>query len=147
MSKSEIITNKVYGDAGEVEVINLVPCPNCDKKLMALPASFPLYDVQCTACNFRAQIKSSNSKPKDVIRGAGWDIINKVLKAGTLVPPLITNFKWIEDGKKKQEIRFYPFIKRSCLMKYTANIKSQDRLYKTFNYNLKGLKHYILFSK
>ena len=147
-SNASVPNNKPIGEAGEQEVVNLIPCPNCLKKLMVLPPNYPLYDVQCTGCFFRAQVKSSSgSKPRDIIRGAGWDIIDKVLKAGALVPPLITNTKWKEKGKQRQEIRFYPFIKKTCLMKYTANIKSRERVYKMFNYNLMGIKHYVLFSK
>jgi len=141
------MNNQIIGNKGEIEVVNLVNCPNCNRKLMLLPKGYPLYDVQCTACNFRAQIKSNNTKPKDIIRGAGWDIIEKVLKSGFLTPPLIVNFKWKEGGTEKQEIRFYPFIRKSNLVKYLANIKSRGRLYKMFNYNLKGLKYYILYKK
>jgi len=60
--------------------MRLVPCPNCAKKLMSLPKNFPLYDIQCTGCSFRAQVKTNNSKPKNEIFGAGWDIMSKVLK-------------------------------------------------------------------
>jgi len=142
-----VINNQIIGGKGEIEVVNLVNCPNCNRKLMLLPKGYPLYDVQCTACNFRAQIKSNNTKPKDIVRGAGWDIMEKVLKSGFLVPPLIVNFKWREGGIEKQEIRFYPFIRKNNLVKYLANIKSRGRLYKMFNYNLKGLKYYILYKK
>jgi len=142
------VTNKITGDKGELEVIKLVACPNCNRKLMLLPNSYPLFDIQCKGCFFRAQVKSTNgSKPHDVIRGAGWEIMNKVLKAGSLVPPLIVNFKWTEKGKKKHEIRFYPFIKKTHLNHYVANIKSRERKYKMFNYNLKGAKYYVLYSK
>lgn len=58
------ITNKQAGDTGELEVIELVPCPNCGKKLMILPTNYPLFDAQCTSCSFRAQIKTNQSKPK-----------------------------------------------------------------------------------
>ena len=37
--------NKQNGDKGELEVINLVCCPNCGKKLMILPPNYPLYDI------------------------------------------------------------------------------------------------------
>ena len=142
------VSNKIIGDKGELEVIKHVKCPNCGRNLMLLPNSYPLYDIQCTGCFFRAQVKSANgAKPHDVIRGAGWEIMNKVLKAGSLVPPLIVNFKWIENGKKRQEIRFYPFIKKTHLNNYTANIKSRKRKYKMFNYNLKEVKYYIVYSK
>jgi len=102
--------NKISGDLGEQEVVELVPCPNCNKKLMILPPSYPLLDVQCTGCSFRAQVKTNMKKPCPIIFGAGWDIIDKVLKSGYMVPPLFTNFKWTEAGTAKQEIRFYPFI-------------------------------------
>jgi len=77
MSKS-----KDSGDVGEREVVNLVPCPNCKKKLMQLPPSYPLYDLQCTGCSFRVQVKTNNSKPKKEIFGAGWEVVEKVLKSG-----------------------------------------------------------------
>jgi DNA-directed RNA polymerase subunit RPC12/RpoP len=142
------IKNQKAGNTGELEIIKLIQCPNCGKKLMQLPNSFPLYDVQCTACFFRAQVKSSNgSKPRNIIRGAGWDIMEKVLKSGALVPSLITNSKWQESGKKHQEIRFYPFIRKISLKKYTANIKSRGRKYKMFNYDLKNMKFFVLYLK
>ena len=46
--------NKESGDVGELEVVDLIPCPNCKKKLMLLLKNYPLYDVQCTGCSFRA---------------------------------------------------------------------------------------------
>ena len=61
------------GDQGEREVVDLVPCPNCAKPLMQLPKNYPLYDLQCTGCSFRAQVKTVISRPKDEILGAGWD--------------------------------------------------------------------------
>ncbi|MDD4625024.1 MAG: DpnI domain-containing protein [Candidatus Paceibacterota bacterium] len=62
--------NKISGDIGEQEVIKLIVCPNCGKKLMGLPSNYPLYDIQCTACAFRAQIKTNNKKPAKEIFGA-----------------------------------------------------------------------------
>lgn len=143
----KIVNNKILGDRGEIEVIELVNCPNCEKKMMLLPNGFPLYDIQCTACNFRAQIKTNHTKPHNIIRGAGWNVMEKVLKSGFLVPPLIVNFKWKDKKEEKQEIRFYPFIKKKNLIKYTADIKSRNRKHAMFNYNLKGLVYFILFQK
>ena len=93
---------KLSGKAGEKEIIRLISCPNCGKKLMALPSNYPLYDVQCTGCSFRAQVKTNNKKPAKEIFGAGWDIVDKVLKAGFTMPPIIVNFKWKEKNKKRQ---------------------------------------------
>ncbi len=126
--------NKQHGDEGESEVVNLIPCPNCKKKLMLLPKNYPLYDVQCTGCSFRAQVKTNLTKPKAVVFGAGWDIMEKVLKSGYLTPPLFLNFKWEEKGIKKQEIRFYPFVPRVNLKKYILSPTARRANYKMFNY-------------
>src|ERR1035437_972733 len=107
--------NKESGDKGELDVVKKVPCPNCGKKLMLLPQNYPLYDVQCVGCNFRAQVKTNNSKPKNQIFGAGWDIMEKVLKSGFITPSLITNFVWKDKTGNHQDIRFYPFIPKKNL--------------------------------
>lgn len=129
MSKSQ-----ESGDAGELEVVALVPCPNCGKKLMALPKNYPLYDVQCTGCLFRAQVKTNNCKPKPEIFGAGWDIIEKVMKSGYMVPPLITNFKWKDKEGIHQEIRFYPFVPKINLKMHKLSPTARRANYKMFNY-------------
>lgn len=140
--------NKQSGDAGEQEIVDLIPCPNCKKKLMLLPKNYPLYDVQCVGCNFRAQVKTNQSKPKKEIFGAGWDIIEKVLKSGFLVPSLITNFKWKEGRKKHQEIRFYPFIPKLNLKMHQLSPTARRANYKMFNYiGIDELPYFIMFKK
>lgn len=62
-------SRKSIGDSGEKEVVDLVPCPNCAKKLMILSSNYPLYDVQCTGCSFRAQVKTNNTNPNPEIFG------------------------------------------------------------------------------
>lgn len=126
--------NKESGDAGELEVVKLIPCPNCGKALMALPKNYPLYDVQCTGCLFRAQVKTNNSKPKQEIFGAGWDIIDKVMKSGYINPPLFANFKWQDKKASHQEIRFYPFIPKVNLKKRQLSATARRANYKMFNY-------------
>jgi DNA-directed RNA polymerase subunit RPC12/RpoP len=134
--------NKPVGDQGELEVVELVKCPNCSKKLMVLPPSYPLFDVQCTGCSFRAQIKTNLSKPKKVIFGAGWEILDKVLKSGYQVPPLITNYMWATG----QEIRFYPFIPKTNLRKRFTTIKKTGRELWMFNYiELDKLPYFVLY--
>lgn len=145
---SKTVSKKQIGDIGEQEVVMLVPCPNCKKSLMLLPKSFPLCDVQCTACHFRAQIKTNNDKPKNKIFGAGWDIIDKVTKSGYLIPPLITNNKWKENGVEKQEIRFYPFIPKLNLKQRQLSETAQRANYKMFDYvGLDSLPFFVLFKK
>lgn len=143
-----MVGNKKAGDDGEVEVCELVPCPNCKKKLMTLPTSYPLFDVQCTGCSFRAQVKTNNSKPKSEIFGAGWDILEKVLKSGYMVPPLIANFKWQEKGVERQEIIFYPFIPKESLKKRVLSAEARRANYKMFNYiGLNTLPSFKLYKK
>jgi DNA-directed RNA polymerase subunit RPC12/RpoP len=140
--------NQIAGDVGEMEVCYLIPCPNCRKKLMILPKNYPLFDVQCTGCSFRAQVKTNNSKPKDVIFGAGWDIMEKVLKSGYTVPPLIANFKWSEKGVEKQQILFYPFIPKENLGKRQLSATARRANYKMFNYKgLSSLPFFALYTK
>jgi len=143
--------NKQSGEVGEVDVIKLVPCPNCGKKLMALPQNYPLYDIQCTGCSFRAQVKTNQSKPKAVVFGAGWEIMDKVLKSGFLTPPLILNFKWSTVGKKEQEIRFYPFVPRKNLKKRFTKIRKSGRELWMFNYidmnDIEKVPYFILYKK
>ena len=136
------------GMQGEKELIKLVPCPNCGKDLMLLPSNYPLYDIQCTGCSFRAQVKTNNNKPSPVARGAGWEIMDKVLKSGFMVPPLFLNFKWREKGKQKQVIRFYPFVPKKNLRKYKLSKKAHNADFWMFNYiGLDKLPYFIVYQK
>ena len=139
--------NKRAGDIGEREVVAKVPRPNCGKELMQLPSNYPLYDLQCTSCSFRAQVKTNKSKPKDEIFGAGWDIMEKVLKSGFMVPPLFANFKYTEKGKSKQKIIFYPFIPKANLKKRQLRPTARRANYKMFNYvGLNSLPNFVVYS-
>lgn len=141
--------NKAVGDTGEKEVCELVPCPSCQNKLTLLPTGFPMYDVQCSRCLFRAQVKTVSSPPKPQIFGAGWDIFEKVLKAGYLTPPLIINFNWKgKGGGLCQEIRFYPFIAKGNIKKYTLSEKARRANYRMFKYiKLNKIPHYLLYQQ
>jgi len=143
MSKSQS-----SGELGEKEVVELVKCPNCKKELMQLPKNYPLFDLQCTGCSFRVQVKTNNCKPKAEIFGAGWEIMDKVLKSGFMIPPLITNFKWKEKGKIKQKIIFYPFVPKKNLKKRQLSPTARRANYKMFNYvGLDKLPSFVLYEK
>ena len=115
---------------------------------MTLPPNYPLFDVQCTGCNFRAQIKTNKSKPKKEIFGATWEIMDKVLKSGFITPPLIVNFKWAIGSRRKQEIRFYPFIPKKNFKKYFTRIKSPPRSLWMFNYiGLDKIPYFVTYRK
>lgn len=130
-----MLTKKQVGTLGEKEVAKYVKCPNCLSTLILLPEGFPMYDVQCSRCLFRAQIKTVNSKPKSSIFGAGWDIYGKVMKAGYLAPQLIVNFRWkARNGGLNQEIRFYPFIAIGNIQKYKLSPTARRANYWMFKY-------------
>lgn len=144
------MSKKKTGKIGEKEVISLVRCPNCLSKLILLPEGFPMYDVQCSRCLFRAQVKTVNSKPRASIFGAGWKIFEKVLKAGYLTPPLIVNFRWkSEGGALCQEIRFYPFIAaKGNIKKYQLSEKAKRAKYWMFKYvNLDKIPFIVLYKQ
>ena len=139
--------NHPKADAGEKEVVKQVPCPNCGKPLMTLPPNYPLYDVQCTGCSFRAQVKTSLNKPRPIVFGAGWQIMNKVLKAGYMTPPLFLNFKWSEKGEPRQEIRFYPFVPKKNLSNYKLSETARRANYEMFTYvGMDKLPYFIVYS-
>ena len=136
------------GELGELEVVEYVPCPNCAKPLMQLPKNYPLYDLQCTGCSLRAQVKTVHSRPKGEILGAGWDIHDKVLKSGFLIPPLFVNFKWPRSAPRSQRILFFPFVPRSNVKMYQLSGHARRANYKMFRYTgLTGLPHFVVYEK
>ena len=72
--------------------------------------------------------------------------MNKVLKSGFLMPPLIINYIWSEKGIQKQKIVFYPFIPRVNIKKRTLSATAQRANYKMFDYvGLRSLPHFTLY--
>ncbi|MEI7900833.1 MAG: DpnI domain-containing protein [bacterium] len=126
---------KNTGDAGEQYVVENIACPNCGKPLMKLPQNYSLADVQCTGCVFRAQVKTISSLQKYTIRGADWDIMEKVLKAGHLITPMIAHFVWKANGAEHHKAVFYPFVPRKCLCKYQFGSSAIKVNYKMCNFS------------
>jgi hypothetical protein len=124
------------GAKGELEIINDFKCPNCKSKLLRLPACFPLFDVQCERCLFRAQVKTARCAPKDEIFGAGWDILDKNLKAGHLIPPLIVIFNWQDKKTRKlnSKVLFFPFLTMKNIRRRKRSHKGKRPGYREFNY-------------
>ena len=46
------MNNKQSGDLGEKEIVDLVLCPNCGKKLMLLPQSYPFLTFNAPLVRF-----------------------------------------------------------------------------------------------
>lgn len=115
---------------------------------MRLPPNYPLYDVQCIGCSFRAQVKFNSSTPMNEIFGATWEIMNKVLKAGFIAPPLFVVF---QPKNEKPEIRFYPFIPKGNMKWRKVKIKKTERKLKMFNYvgmnDMNLVPYFIVYPK
>lgn len=122
------------GSRGEKEVVRLISCPNCSSRLTALPKSFPLFDVQCTRCLFRAQIKTARCPPKGEVFGSGWAVLDKQRKVGHLLPPLILYFQWREKQRKKREVYFFPFLTMDNIRRRQRSHNGSRPLYREFNY-------------
>lgn len=107
---------KTIGDLGELFVVKSAACPSCGRNLVQLPEGYPLFDLQCSACIFRCQVKATSKRPKNQILGAGWDIFEAVLKTGQPVPPLIYVADVGEQKADATSARFFPFIPRKNLI-------------------------------
>jgi hypothetical protein len=86
---------------------------------------------------FRAQVKTARCPPpKDQIFGAGWDVLEKTLKTGQLIPPLLLNFQWTDavTGEERPEVYFYPFLTKNNVRKRQRSLNGQRPGYKEFNY-------------
>jgi len=102
---------------------------------MKLPSSFPLFDVRCVRCLFRAQVKTARCKPKGEIFGAGWSILEKNLKAGHMIPPLIVNFQWKDRSRRiARKVFFFPFLTQQNIRKRQRSKHGRRPEYKEFNY-------------
>ncbi len=74
--------------------------------------------------------------------------MDKVLKSGFMVPPLIANFVWKEAGIERREVRFYPFVPRNHLRKYKLSEGARRANYEMFTYTgLNELPKIVLLSR
>lgn len=110
------MSNAARGTEAEQFVIAHVPCPSCGHELRALHKGFPLYDLDCTRCLLRTQVKRILAPPRNRIRGASWDVMNHHLRTGQLVPPIFACFGWRKEDSEPQ-VYFFPFIPATHLKK------------------------------
>ena len=104
------MSNAARGTEAENFVVAHVPCPSCAQALRKLPAGYPLYDVDCTRCLFRAQVKRVLEKPRSRVRGASWEVTNHHLRTGNLIPPMFVCFGWKTDAAAPTAIYFFPLV-------------------------------------
>jgi hypothetical protein len=105
-----MLNRATEGRQAEQFVVENVRCPSCDKALRELPRGYPLYDVECVRCLFRAQVKRVKAAPRDRIRGGSYDIPRHHLKTGHLLPPMFVCFGWETGADAPQEVWFFPLV-------------------------------------
>jgi hypothetical protein len=98
------------GDEAERFVAASVHCPSCAGRLRQLPAGYPLFDVQCASCLFRAQTKRVKERPRSRLRGGSWSVVNLYLRTGQLLPPMFVCFDWPDTRRKPGFVYFFPFV-------------------------------------
>lgn len=98
------------GDEAERFVAKRIACPSCGGRLRVLPPGYPLFDVQCGSCLFRAQTKRVKEKPRSRLRGGSWSVVNLYLRTGQLLPPMLVCFDWPETSGRPGSVYFFPFV-------------------------------------
>ena len=105
------------GEQAEAFVVASISCPSCGKELQMLPRGYPLFDVQCSRCLFRAQVKRVQEKPRSRLRGGSWNVVNLYLRTGHLLPPMFVCFAWPRTSPVPGVVYFFPFVPRTSVVK------------------------------
>lgn len=98
------------GEEAERFVVEHVVCPSCGSPLRQLPPGYPLFDVQCAACLFRAQVKRVQEQPRSRLRGGSWSVGNTYLRTGQLLPPMYVCFGWPRSQPEPTAVYFFPLV-------------------------------------
>lgn len=105
------------GEEAESFVVEHVRCPSCGSALRQLPPGYPLFDVQCSACLFRAQVKRVQEKPRSRLRGGSWSVVSTYLRTGQLLPPMFVCFDWPRSKPEPGAVFFFPLVPAKNVVK------------------------------
>jgi hypothetical protein len=143
-----VATNAAGGAEAERFVVERIVCPSCQRALRTLPPGYPLYDVKCTHCLLRAQVKRVLASPRDRIRGASWDVISHHVKTGHPIPPLFACFGWRRDESEPGEVWFFPFIPVRNIQMRTLSERHQTPGRRMTEYvEMRTLPHMVVFER
>ena len=76
-----------------------------------------MFDLQCTACLFRAQVKRVQEKPRSRLRGGSWNVVSLYLRTGQLLPPMFVCFGWPRLQPAPAAIYFFPLVPAKNVVK------------------------------
>jgi hypothetical protein len=103
-------SRSAQGAQAERFVVQYLSCQSCGSSLRELPVGYPLFDVECVRCLFRAQVKRVKAGPRDRLRGGSFDLVSHHLKTGHLLPPLFVCFGWETGAATPGEVWFFPLV-------------------------------------
>jgi len=136
------------GVEAEQFVVANVPCPSCGSQLRALPTGYPLYDVECSRCLLRAQVKRVLAKPRDRIRGATWDVMSHHFKTGHPIPPMFACFGWPSSAEEPDTVWFFPLIPIAHVEKRVLSERHSTPGRKMTEYvRMRSVPHFVVFGQ
>lgn len=137
--------NHRKGREGELDTVRKIACPDCGSRLaLLIQRNAPLFDAKCTNCDFMAQIKAPEGRPKSKVTGAGYCVLRRWLDSGNPVPPLIVNSRW--DGG--QQIRLYRNVPESHIKPRKLSENHKYAGYGMFSYmRLDQLPYTTLYAR
>ncbi len=91
-------------------ILTLVPCPNCNGKLVPRPLPDEIRNICCEICNFSCRFETAYNNPNQFILSLPTDELERTMSEKITLPPLIIHFKWKEDSIQYDRVLFYPFI-------------------------------------
>jgi len=143
-----MISSAARGVEAEAFVVARIPCPSCGHALRAMAPGYPLYDVECTRCLLRAQVKRILAGPRDRIRGASWDVIAHHFKTGHLVPPMFACWGWPTGTPEPSEVWFFPLIPTSHLKMRVLSERHKTPGRRMAEYvDMRGVPHFVVFGE
>lgn len=107
---AKTISNTESGERAVEFVLTQIKCPYCEKALIDLPRATPVYDVACSRCEFRAQVKSVETPRRKRIRGASARPLAGLRWAGKSSPPLIVVWGWDGKNRSAEQVTLYPLV-------------------------------------
>lgn len=97
-------------------ILNFLPCPNCNSKLVPKPVKGEWKNVFCDSCDFACRFVTALNDPNESLLDIlPSDLENLLLEKVTL-SPLIVHYKWQEENIKWEKVYFFPFVAYRFLM-------------------------------
>jgi hypothetical protein len=142
------ISNTESGERAVEFVLLQTKCPYCVKALVDLPRATPVYDVACSRCEFRAQVKSVETPKRSRIRGASARPLAGLRLAGKLSPPLIVVWGWDGEARSAAEVSLFPLVPWSHVRERVLppnHATMAGRLMVDYH-DLKNVPHFTLYT-